>query len=51
VRVPVGTTLDEAERRLILQTLAANGQNKTQTARVLGISLKTLHNKLHRYGT
>jgi DNA-binding NtrC family response regulator len=48
--VPVGTTLDETERRLILRTLEANGQNKTQTARVLGISLKTLHNKLHRYG-
>jgi transcriptional regulator with PAS, ATPase and Fis domain len=49
VSLAVGTTLDEAERRLILRTLEANGQNKTQTARVLGISLKTLHNKLHRY--
>ncbi len=49
VSLAVGTTLDEAERRIILRTLEANGQNKTQTARVLGISLKTLHNKLHRY--
>jgi DNA-binding NtrC family response regulator len=49
VRVPVGTTVDEAERQLILRTLAHAGNNKTRAAEVLGISLKTLHNKLHRY--
>ena len=47
----VGTSLDEAEQGLILKTLAANGNNKTQTAQILGISLKTLHNKLRRYGS
>jgi len=46
----VGTSLDEAEKGLILKTLASNGNNKTQAAQVLGISLKTLHNKLRRYG-
>ncbi len=47
----IGTSLDEAEKGLILKTLAANGNNKTQTAQILGISLKTLHNKLRRYGS
>jgi DNA-binding NtrC family response regulator len=42
-------TLDESERILILKTLAALGNNKTRTAETLGISLKTLHNKLRRY--
>jgi DNA-binding NtrC family response regulator len=49
VRLPVGTTVDEAERRLILRTLAHTGNNKTRAAEILGISLKTLHNKLNRY--
>ncbi len=49
VRLPVGTTVDDAERRLILRTLAHTGNNKTRAAEILGISLKTLHNKLNRY--
>ena len=49
VRLHVGTTVDEAERRLILRTLAHTGNNKTRAAEILGISLKTLHNKLNRY--
>src|SRR5262245_5742047 len=47
----VGTSLDDAEKALILRTLAAHGNNKTQTAQILGISLKTLHNKLRRYAS
>ena len=47
----VGTSLEDAEKALILKTLAANGNNKTRAADVLGISLKTLHNKLKIYGT
>jgi DNA-binding NtrC family response regulator len=43
-----GTTVDEAERRLIELTLAHTGGNKTRAADMLGISLKTLHNKLNR---
>jgi DNA-binding NtrC family response regulator len=46
----VGTSLDDAEKALILKTLAANANNKTRAADVLGISLKTLHNKLKAYG-
>jgi DNA-binding NtrC family response regulator len=49
VRLRVGTTVDEGERRLILRTLAYTGNNKTRAAEILGISLKTLHNKLNRY--
>jgi DNA-binding NtrC family response regulator len=47
----VGTNLEDAEKALILKTLAANGNNKTRAADVLGISLKTLHNKLKTYGS
>ena len=43
-----GTTVDEAERQLIEVTLAHTGGNKTRAAEMLGISLKTLHNKLNR---
>ena len=49
LRFPVGTTVDAVERELILQTLAATSQNKTRAAELLGISLKTLHNKLKEY--
>jgi transcriptional regulator with PAS, ATPase and Fis domain len=49
VAFAVGTNLEEAERVLIVRTLAAAGNNKTQAAHTLGISLKTLHNKLRRY--
>jgi len=49
IRFPIGTTVDDVERELILQTLAATSQNKTRAAELLGISLKTLHNKLKEY--
>ncbi len=49
VRVAVGTTVDEAEKQLILKTLEATHNNKTRAAEILGISLKTLHNKLKEY--
>jgi len=50
VSVRVGSTVGDAERLLILRTLEATGQNKTRAAEVLGVSLKTLHNKLKEYG-
>jgi DNA-binding NtrC family response regulator len=43
-----GTTVEEAERRLIQMTLEHTCDNKTRAAEILGISLKTLHNKLNR---
>ncbi len=43
-----GVTVDEAERQLIVLTLEHTGNNKTRAADILGISLKTLHNKLNR---
>jgi len=51
VRLGVGTTVGEAEKLLILKTLEATNNNKTKAAEILGISLKTLHNKLKEYGT
>ena len=44
-----GMTVAEAERRLIFETLAFTSNNKTRAAEMLGISLKTLHNKLKEY--
>src|SRR5919108_1164355 len=50
VRLGIGTTVGEAERLLILKTLESTNNNKTRAAEILGISLKTLHNKLKEYG-
>ena len=50
VHLGVGTTVGEAEKLLILKTLQATNNNKTRAAEILGISLKTLHNKLKEYG-
>jgi len=50
VRLGVGTTVGEAEKLLILKTLQSTNNNKTKAAEILGISLKTLHNKLKEYG-
>jgi DNA-binding NtrC family response regulator len=49
VTFPLGSRLAEAEQRLIFATLGYCGGNKTQTAEVLGISLKTLYNRLNEY--
>jgi DNA-binding NtrC family response regulator len=50
VRLPVGTTVGEAEKALVLLTLQHTKNNKTRAAEILGISLKTLFNKLKEYG-
>jgi len=49
VRLSVGTTVAEAEKALILMTLQHTKNNKTRAADILGISLKTLFNKLKEY--
>jgi len=50
VRLPVGTTVSDAEKALIQVTLQHTKNNKTRAAEILGISLKTLFNKLKEYG-
>jgi DNA-binding NtrC family response regulator len=47
--LPIGTPLEEVERRMILRTLQKTDNNKTRAAELLQISLKTLHNKLRLY--
>jgi DNA-binding NtrC family response regulator len=49
VAIRVGTSIEEVERLLITKTLELNQGNKPKTAERLGISLKTLYNKLERY--
>ncbi|HEX9201598.1 MAG TPA: sigma-54 dependent transcriptional regulator [Acidobacteriaceae bacterium] len=51
VSVEVGTTVDEAERQLILKTLHSTHNNKTRAAEILGITTKTLQNKLKEYSS
>ena len=51
VKFPIGTTVEDAEKGLILRTLEHTRNNKTRAAEILGISLKTLHNKLKEYGS
>ncbi|MGE3274152.1 MAG: sigma-54-dependent transcriptional regulator [Vicinamibacterales bacterium] len=48
LNVVAGMTVGEVEQRLIVATLEQVGGNKTRAAELLGISLKTLHNKLNR---
>ncbi len=50
IRIPLGSTMKEAERELILRTLEAQEGNKKITAEILGISRRSLYNKLAEYG-
>jgi two-component system, NtrC family, response regulator HydG len=45
----VGASIEEVERRLIMATLEMHGGNKRKAADVLGVSLKTLYNRLNTY--
>ena len=49
IKIPVGTSLDEIEKRAIKETLLSVDNNKTEAARLLGFARKTLHNKLEKY--
>lgn len=49
LRIPVGTNLADAERWMIMATLKKCGGNKTRAAALLGVSLKTLYNRLNAY--
>ena len=45
----IGATVGEVERELVLQTLARCDGNRTRAARVLGLSVRTLRNKIRLY--
>ena len=49
VLLPLGTTLEQGERELILRTLESVNNNKTRAATILGTTPKTLHNKTRRW--
>jgi DNA-binding NtrC family response regulator len=49
LQIPVGTNLADVERWLIFATLQKCGGNKTRAAALLGVSLKTLYNRLNAY--
>jgi len=49
--LPADATVEDAERLLILETLDRVGQNKAEAARRLGVDVKTIRNKLKRYGS
>ncbi|HUW39645.1 MAG TPA: sigma-54 dependent transcriptional regulator [Rectinemataceae bacterium] len=50
IRIPPGSSLQDAEKLLIRETLVAQGGNKSRTAEVLGIGRKTLYQKIEEYG-
>ena len=50
ISLPIGTTMAEAEKELILKTLEQVGNNKAEAARRLGLDVKTIRNKLKAYG-
>lgn len=47
--VPMGLKLQDLERQYILQTLYFAEQNRTRAAEILGISIRTLRNKINQY--
>lgn len=47
----VGATVEQVERELMLQTLARCDGNRTHAARVLGVSVRTMRNKIKQYAT
>ena len=49
LHLPLGLSIEEAERRLILATVEQESGDKQEAARVLGVSLKTLYNRLNAY--
>jgi DNA-binding NtrC family response regulator len=49
VRLLIGAKVEDIERELVLQTLGRCGGNRTHAARVLGVSVRTLRNKIRQY--
>jgi DNA-binding NtrC family response regulator len=51
LQIGAGVSLRDMERQLIMKTLDEVGGNRTKAAKLLGISIRTLRNKLHEYGS
>lgn len=51
IKVTLGSSLDDMEKEIILRTIEFAGGNKTRAAQILGVSAKTLYNKLERYSS
>ena len=49
ISVPLGASMEQAEREMIAETLRFTGGNKTRAARILGVSIKTMHNKVKKF--
>lgn len=49
-RPKAGTTLEDMERQLLEATLEATNGNRTRTAEMMGVSLRTVRNKIREYG-
>lgn len=49
VELLIGATVEDIERELILQTLGRCGGNRTHAAQILGMSVRTLRNKIRQY--
>ena len=47
----IGSTVEAIERELVLQTLARCDGNRTHAARLLGLSVRTMRNKIKQYAT
>lgn len=48
--IPIGTSLADAEKEILRKTLSKTGRNKSQTARILEIDVKTVRSKIKKYG-
>jgi DNA-binding NtrC family response regulator len=51
IKMPLGSSLEEVEKEMITRTIEFTGGNKTRAAEILGVSAKTLYNKLEQYAS
>src|SRR5215469_402672 len=50
IKIPLGSSLEDVEKEMISRTIEFTAGNKTRAAEILGVSAKTLYNKLERFG-
>jgi DNA-binding NtrC family response regulator len=51
IKIPLGSSLEDVEKEMISRTIEFTARNKTRAAEILGVSAKTLYNKLERFGS